>query len=317
MEGQTQFVFSSSERNKYSKELDVAIRAVQMACLLCQIVLESLISKTNGQVHPNDDDSPVKIANVLEAISQCNSTSGPVGRFWVLSPVFRTSGFVGVDQYAFSLALIEDGKVVLGVLRCPNYPMKKEWPSYPTSESWERGCLFYARRGSGKAWVQPLLRGEKKLLWTNNARQIQVSSIDDPAFATFCEPVNKANSSHSFTAGLAHSVGLRNQPLCENSMVKYEAIGSGHTVMFMKYTRAGCKEKIWDHAAGGVIIQEAGGVVTDIGGHPLDFSKAVLIALLHSNPPITPHPWPRHNTAVVPSNGLREVATVVAVEVDK
>jgi hypothetical protein len=36
-----------------------------------------------------------------------------------------------------------------------------------------------------------------------------VSSIDDPASATFCEPVEKANSSHSFTAGLAHTMGLR------------------------------------------------------------------------------------------------------------
>lgn len=30
-------------------------------------------------------------------------------------------------------------------------------------------------------------------------------------------------------------------------------------------------ENIWDHAAGTVLIQEAGGVVTDMLGHPLDF----------------------------------------------
>ncbi|KAF5943745.1 hypothetical protein HYC85_017822 [Camellia sinensis] len=355
MEDQNQLVLTSSEPEKYSKELEVAVRAVQMACLLCQRVQDSLVSQTNGQVQSKDDNSPVTIADwsvqatvswilteyfgsenvsiiaeedvrslskadssglleavvktvnkclskapqfghegpikdlgtseVLEAISRCNSTGGPTGRFWVLDPVDGTLGFVRGDQYAIALALIEDGEVVLGVLGCPNYPMKKEWLSYqngyrrimskltpPTSESWEKGCVIYARRGSGKAWIQPLLSGDKKFLWPNSARQIQVSSIDNPAFATFCEPVEKANSSHSFTAGLAHSVGLRNQPLRVYSMVKYAAIARGHAEVFMKFARAGYKEKIWDHAAGVVIIQEAGGVVTDAGGQPLDFS---------------------------------------------
>lgn len=60
-------------------------------------------------------------------------------------------------------------------------------------------------------------------------------------------------------------------------MVKYAAIGRGHAEVFMKFARAGYKEKIWDHAAGVVIIQEAGGVVTDAGGHPLDFSKGLYL----------------------------------------
>ena len=32
-----------------------------------------------------------------------------------------------------------------------------------------------------------------------------------------------------------------------------------------------CREKIWDHAAGVVIFQEAGGIVTDGMGRKLDF----------------------------------------------
>ena len=36
-------------------------------------------------------------------------------------------------------------------------------------------------------------------------------------------------------------------------------------------TRASYREKIWDHAAGTLIVSEAGGVVTDILGRPLDF----------------------------------------------
>ncbi|KAA8519853.1 hypothetical protein F0562_014057 [Nyssa sinensis] len=356
MESQNKLLLASAEPEEYSKELEVAVRAVQMACMLCQRVQESLVSNGNDQFQSKDDNSLVTIADwsvqatvswvlsqsfgsknvsivaekdvralskadagelleavvktvneclaeaprfglkipvmafgtteVLEAISGCNSTRGPTGRFWVLNPVDGTLGFVHGDPYAVVLALIEDGEPVLGVLGCPNYPMKKEWLSFqngyrriiskltqPTPESWDKGCVIYARRGSGKAWMQPLLHREKKFVWPNTGRPIHVSSIDNPSLATFCEAVEKSNSSHSFTSGLAHSVGLRNQPLHVNSMVKYAAIARGDAEIFMKFARAGNKEKIWDHAAGVVIIQEAGGVVTDAGGHPLDFSK--------------------------------------------
>lgn len=159
---------------------------------------------------------------VLEAISRCSLAGARGSKFWVLDPIDGTLGFVRGDQYAVALALIEDGEPVLGVLGCPNYPMKKEWLSYQngyrrilsrltssTAESSDRGSVLYARKGGGRAWMQPLLRGENKFVWPNSAREIRVSSIDNPALATFCEPVEKANSSHSFTAGLAHSVGLR------------------------------------------------------------------------------------------------------------
>ncbi|XP_043690112.1 PAP-specific phosphatase HAL2-like [Telopea speciosissima] len=352
--------FRSSESDRNSKELDVAVRVVQMVCSLCEKVQDNLITKSNEQVKSKDDNSPVTIADwsvqatvswmlsenfgsenvsivaeediqtltkpdsvgileavvktvnqclieapdfgltspvrplgtteVLEAISRCNSTGGPSGRHWVLDPVDGTLGFVRGDQYAIALALIEDGVVALGVLGCPNYPMNKEWLNYhhryyrimsklssPTSGSWDKGCVMYARKGSGKAWMQPLVRENNRLGLSNLARAVQVSFIDDPALATFCEPVEKSNSSHSFTAGLAHSVGLRNQPLRVYSMVKYAAIARGDAEIFMKFAKAGYKEKIWDHAAGVVIIQEAGGVVTDAGGRPLDFSQGIYL----------------------------------------
>lgn len=167
-------------------------------------------------------DEALGIEQVLEAIGRCNSKGGSMGRFWALDPVDGTLGFVRGDQYAVALSLIEDGQVILGVLGCPNYPMRKEWLSYhhryhrliskltpPTSETWDRGCVFFARRGTGEAWMQPLLQRNRKLEFPGYVRPVRVSSIDDPALATFCEPVERTNTSHSFTAGLAHSVGLR------------------------------------------------------------------------------------------------------------
>mgnify|MGYP003472513371 CR=1 FL=1 len=37
-------------------------------------------------------------------------------------------------------------------------------------------------------------------------------------------------------------------------------------------TKKDYREKIWDHAAGMIIVEEAGGKVTDVRGHPLDFA---------------------------------------------
>lgn len=55
--------------------------------------------------------------------------------------------------------------------------------------------------------------------------------------------------------------------------MKYVALACGDAEVFMKFARTGYKEKIWDHAAGFIIIQEAGGTVTDVRGRSLDFSK--------------------------------------------
>ena len=62
MEDQTKLDSTPSESEKYSKEVEVAVRAVQMACALCQRVQGNSISKTDGQVQSKDDNSPVTVA---------------------------------------------------------------------------------------------------------------------------------------------------------------------------------------------------------------------------------------------------------------
>lgn len=69
MADQKRMDFVSSMESKYSKELDVAVRVVQMACFLCQKVQESLISKSSSQVQSKDDNSPVTIAGILFTLS--------------------------------------------------------------------------------------------------------------------------------------------------------------------------------------------------------------------------------------------------------
>lgn len=58
--------FSIMEGGRYSKELDVAVRVVHLACSLCQKVQEGLATTNSDQVKSKDDDSPVTVAGTLK-----------------------------------------------------------------------------------------------------------------------------------------------------------------------------------------------------------------------------------------------------------
>jgi 3'(2'), 5'-bisphosphate nucleotidase len=58
-----------------------------------------------------------------------------------------------------------------------------------------------------------------------------------------------------------------------DSQAKYAALARGDAEIYLRLpTRPGYVEKIWDHAAGFLVIEEAGGRVTDIEGKRLDFT---------------------------------------------
>lgn len=58
-----------------------------------------------------------------------------------------------------------------------------------------------------------------------------------------------------------------------DSQCKYALVAQGQAAAYLRLTKGGYVEKIWDHAAGAIIITEAGGALTDLHGEPLDFSR--------------------------------------------
>jgi 3'(2'), 5'-bisphosphate nucleotidase len=59
-----------------------------------------------------------------------------------------------------------------------------------------------------------------------------------------------------------------------DSQAKYGILARGDGSVYLRLpTKKGYEEKIWDHAAGCIIVEEAGGKVTDLTGKPLDFSQ--------------------------------------------
>lgn len=59
-----------------------------------------------------------------------------------------------------------------------------------------------------------------------------------------------------------------------DSQAKYASIAraDGDIYLRLPVGDGSYTEKIWDHAAGSLLVEEAGGIVSDAKGRPLDFS---------------------------------------------
>lgn len=181
-------------------------------------------------------------------------------RFWTLDPIDGTKGFLRKEQYAVSLALIVDGKIVLGILGCPNMP-------FPIDET-VTGTLYYAVAGQG-AFAIPLNQDQEQA-----AFPIRVTTTDDFSQSRFCESVESGHSSHGHSQQVAEKLNIEKEPRRLDSQAKYAVVAQGNADIYMRLpTRVGYREKIWDHAAGVLLVQEAGGTVTDITGKPLEFDQ--------------------------------------------
>jgi len=104
-------------------------------------------------------------------------------------------------------------------------------------------------------------------------RGVSVDAISSPAEARFCESVESGHSDQDQSAMIAKRLGITAEPLRLDSQAKYATVARGDASIYLRLpTRPGYVEKIWDHAAGMFIVEQAGGRVTDIDGKPLDFS---------------------------------------------
>ncbi|CAL5213867.1 unnamed protein product [Lathyrus oleraceus] len=202
--------------------------------------------------------------DVLKAIDSGKSEGGSVGRHWVLDPIDGTKGFVRGDQYAIALALLDEGKVVLGVLACPNLPLATIGRNEQHSSSSEVGCLFFAKVGDG-TYMQALDGSTQT--------KVNVSAVDNPEEASFFESYEAAHSSHDLSSTIAEKLGVKAPPVRIDSQAKYGALSRGDGAIYLRFPHKGYREKIWDHAAGCIVVTEAGGIVSDAAGNPLDFSK--------------------------------------------
>lgn len=207
-------------------------------------------------------------ADVLDAIDLGNHDATDAS-YWTLDPVDGTKGFLRNGQYAVSLALIENGAVKLGVLGCTNL-------SADFSRAFDDpdpvGCIYYASVGAG-AWYLPAT--------DIGAGATAITAAEDVALDALrvCESVESSHSKQDDTARIIDYLQATSKPARLDSQCKYAVVARGQADAYLRLpTRVGYVEKIWDHAAGKIVAEEAGATVTDISGNALDFSKGATLS---------------------------------------
>ncbi len=208
--------------------------------------------------HAKKIDSSANGSQIIDAINRGSFDGSDSGRYWVLDPIDGTKGFLRKQQYAAALALVENHQVILGVLGCPNLLYGQ------SAGDGAHGCIFHAARDSG-AYLIALDAGQTEL-------PVHVDEISAPSRARFCESVESAHSSQSDSARIAELVGISQPQVRMDTQCKYAALARGEASIYVRLPKGegGVSnperyiEKVWRHAGGMIIIEEAGGVVTDL-----------------------------------------------------
>ncbi len=266
---QSQLVHSDTLTKKDRSPVTIADFASQ--ALICSMLNEKLpeipvVGEEDAASLREDENAPLlqkileflpdfKDSEILEAIDLGNKETAPL--FWTLDPIDGTKGFLRGDQYAVALALIRNGRIEAGVLGCPNLPF---------NGNEETGTLFYAGRGNG-AFMAALDGGE--------AKPVSVSKRSDQDVVRFLESVESGHANHDQQGRVMEIFGDRTGSVRVDSQVKYGVLAKGDAEVYLRMpnpSKPDYREKIWDHAAGVIIVEEAGGRVTDLFGKDLDFS---------------------------------------------
>jgi 3'(2'), 5'-bisphosphate nucleotidase len=209
---------------------------------------ETLMSIAHFVGQYTDGATPEKVCQWIDRGSAQSAT-----RFWTLDPIDGTKGFLRGDQYAVAFALVVDGAVQIGVLGCPNLTEGYR------SELGGPGSLVISARGQG-TWVTTI---EGKTTY----KRMQASLQDDRAQTRLLRSFESEHTNVSQIDLVAEALGVQAAPVRMDSQVR-----------LLSSSRPNYREKIWDQAAGALVIEEAGGQVSDLDGKQLDFTAGRTLA---------------------------------------
>lgn len=201
-------------------------------------------------------DIPVLSEETADQISLSNRLSW--SRLWLVDPLDGTRQFIrGNDGFSVNIALVEQGKAVLGVVYAPV------------------SGVGYVAYQSGGAW-----RWQSETALTS----IHVSSVGDPVrVVTGFSSAPRGEKTRAFLSALEnyqlHEVG---------SAIKACLIAEGLADVYPRFGQT----SEWDTAASQIILEEAGGSLIDLQGQALTYNQRDTL----ENPPFIAYgqkeyPW--------------------------
>jgi 3'(2'), 5'-bisphosphate nucleotidase len=211
-------------------------------------------------------------------------------RFWTLDPIDGTTGLLRGGQYVIALALVVNGTVEISIIGCPRLSLTtapastSDVPEHATVAAVEEdtdGGVAIAARGRG-AWWMPLNGG--------HLTRLSVSSEFNPVKTRALHSRESRHSDLSELHRVLRELRSHASPVLMDGQTKQVLLAAGAAELLMRIPiDPDYREAIWDQAAGALLVEEAGGRVTDLDGLPLDFTTG------------------RHllrNTGLIASNGL-------------
>lgn len=217
---------------------------------------------------PDSKDQMMKLID-LGAISD---GAGKNGRLWIMDPVDGTKTFMSGNQYAVCLCLVHDGQQMVAVLGAPNMLVEDGRVGEDLVDKAGKGIIVGAVAEHGAFRVPT-----DKFLDESARSKLQLP------------PVNRSKSELRFTDSAASSHvsldhhlevyedfeqhGLPKRDIWA-MQVKYIALALGAAdASFRIPKQRSYRAAVWDHAGGQLILEEAGGKVTDLRGERFDFAS--------------------------------------------
>ena len=152
------------------------------------------------------------------------------------------------------LAMVNNGgEVVVGVMGLPNWSGE--------------GLVLSAIRGEGTWRHSPRQPGQARAA-------VRVDSAGEWESARVCISDHEEWACLPLARGLEEGCErVKVLPICCGSLCKYAAVAMGEASVFVQHPISIANLKVWDHAAGVICVEEAGGKVTDFNGERLSLGS--------------------------------------------
>jgi myo-inositol-1(or 4)-monophosphatase len=176
---------------------------------------------------------------------ESGARAGNSGRRWIIDPLDGTTNYAhGLPLWAVSIALERDRRVILGVICDPAH-----------------GELFVAERGGGAVVNDEPLAVSRRAI------------LDESLLAT------------GFPYGIRETHDTNLSEYAAFSLRTRGVRRLGSAVLYLAWVAAGrldgyweLRVGSWDVAAGALLVEEAGGRVSDLAGGPLDLDAPSIVA---------------------------------------
>ena len=252
------------ENNEYDKARESLIEELHPLILLARMAGENInkyrpdgvdINLKNGDVFDPFTEADVTTDELIRSeiaklfpddkvLSEENSTrpENYSGNVWMIDPLDGTKDFInGFDRYSVMIGQCIDGIPTIGLILNPT-----------TSE------LFFGKKGHG-SW---------RIDSNGNVSRLAVSSIDNVSSATLI--ASRASGEPREMEAYLRSVGFANVIEDSSFGLRAASIGVRNGDVFVCTNNRACK---WDVCAPQVILEEAGGKLTNLDGSPIDYTS--------------------------------------------